>query len=138
MSRITNAPNLAHEWEVVGDVIATRTAGPMPQDAWEGFIRDLIRHDVKRIFALVVGPATLSTHQSRHGADTFKARNIEAVVVTDQRLTRGIVTALSWLGVNIEGFAWVELDRALAHVSRSTEQQLALEQIAHRCRRELG
>lgn len=138
MSRITNDPAFTHEWEVIGDVIATRTSGAMPQDAWSGFIRDLIRHDVKRIFSLVVGPATLSANQRTHGAETFMARNIEAVVVTDHRLTRGIITALAWLGTDIRGYSWVELDDALAYVSRSAEQRLELERIAVRCRQELG
>ena len=137
MSRITNDRALTHEWEVIGDVIATRTSGAMPQDAWAGFIRDLIRHDVKRIFSLVVGPATLSANQRKHGAETFKARNIEAVVVTDHRLTRGIITALSWLGTNIRGYSWADLDDALVYVSQSAEQRLALERIAARCREEL-
>lgn len=137
MSRITNDPSLAHEWEVVGDVIATRTSGAMPQDPWEGFMQDLVNHDVRRIFSLVVGPATITAGQRKHGAETFKARNIEAVVVTDHRLTRGIITALSWLGVNIKGYSWADLDSALAYVSRSAEQRLTLERIAVRCRQEL-
>jgi hypothetical protein len=137
MSRITNDPNLAHEWEVVGDVIATRTSGEMPVDAWDGFIHDLVSQDVKRIFSLVVGPATMSANQRKHGADTFRARNIEAVVVTDHRMTRGILTALSWLGANIKGYSWADLGKALEYVSRSPEQRLQLEQIAERCRQEL-
>lgn len=127
-----------HEWEVVGDVIATRTAGAMPRDAWAGFMHDLIGFEVRRIFSLVVGPATLGASQRVHGVEIFKARNIEAVVVTDHPLTRGIITALAWSGVRIKGFAWSELQPALSYVSRSPEQRAALEQIARRCQRELG
>lgn len=137
MSRITNDPKFAHEWEIVGDIIVTRTAGQIPSDQWNGFVNALVNKDIRKIFSLVVGPATINAAQRKGAADTFTSRGVKAIVVVDNRMTRGIITALSWLGASVEGFSWAHLDSAIAEITDSSEQHIQLKKIAERCKAEL-
>jgi hypothetical protein len=137
MSRITNDPKILHEWEAVGNVMVTRTGGEIPDALWQPFIADLISKKSLKIFSLVVGPANINAAQRKSGAETFRSRGIQATVVVDHAATRGVLTALSWLGVSIKGFAWADLDKAVLHVGATKEEEIVLRNIAARCRKEV-
>lgn len=137
MSRITNDPKLHHEWEIVGNVMVTRTSGEIPNALWQPFIAELVSAEAAKIFSLVVGPANINAAQRRNGAETFKSRGIQATVIVDNTMTRGVLTALSWLGVGIKGFAWSELDNAFRHLAPAKHDEDVLRAIAARCRKEI-
>ncbi len=137
MSRITHDPDIAHEWQVVGDIIVTRTADEIPDAQWDPFIERISVGDIARIFSLVVGPATITATQRKGAAETFKTRGIEATVITDNRMTRGILTALSWLGAHVKGFRWTDLEPALANLGATGDERDQLAAIAERCRQEV-
>jgi hypothetical protein len=41
---------------------------------------------------------------------------VQVVIITDDVLVRGVVTAVSWLGANVKSFAWKDIDRAFARL----------------------
>jgi hypothetical protein len=138
MPGITNDPRVSHEWEIIGDVMITRTTGgAIPMKLWEPFIRDLKAAGVTRLLALVVGPASINTSQRQGAADTFRTMAVEVVVISDDRMVRGIITALSWLGANVKGFAWNEFEKALGRLSLEGTDGQGIMQIALRCRDEM-
>jgi hypothetical protein len=49
-------------------------------------------------------------------AEVLRSRNIPTAAVTDERLVRGLITAVSWLGVDIKPFAWSEVHNAVTYL----------------------
>lgn len=102
-----------HEWHLCGDVMVTFTvAGEITDALWARFLSDLKANPVRVIFSCAEG-GNISSTQRKLTSDTLQERNIYAVVVTNSRLTRGMLTALAWLGANMNGFAWEQLEGAI-------------------------
>jgi hypothetical protein len=49
-----------------------------------------------------------------------KKRNIPVIVVTDDRMVRGLVTAVSWMGAQVDAYSWKEIEKAVQRLSVST------------------
>ncbi|MEM7155228.1 MAG: hypothetical protein AAF799_20435 [Myxococcota bacterium] len=133
MSRITYSSSEPHQWEIVDNVMVTvtRTQGDkIPLESWDPFIEALQSQKIKRLFALVIGAATIDATQRKTAADTFRGHGITTAVVSDHRMTRGVLTALSWLGADVKPFPWSELEAAVTHISDSQTTSEALTKIA--------
>lgn len=103
-----------HSWVIIDDLVISFTdLGPSQDAVWCAFAQDLTTKGVTRYLALSVGAVSVTSVQRKIVADALKRRNIPTAAVTDDRLVRGLVTAVAWLGVNIKPFAWSELTSAV-------------------------
>jgi hypothetical protein len=113
-------------WVTVGNlVVSLATPGSVPQDAVDRFLRDLNEKQVKKYLATVIGAAQLNGVQRKQVSEVYRRLGLQVAVLADEVLTRGIVTALGWLGVNIKAFSWKDIRTALQYleVSKSFEDQ---------------
>lgn len=113
-------------WVTVGNLmVSLATPGTVPQDSVDRFIRDLKDKQIKKYLATVIGAAQLTGLQRKQFSDASQSEGLQVAVVADEMLTRGIVTALSWLGVNIKAFSWKDIRVALQFLgaSKSVEDQ---------------
>lgn len=101
--------------EVVDDLlISFGTAGPISDRDWTAYIVHLKMPTIKRYIGASLGATEANSVQRKEVAATIKARGIPVVVVTDANFVRGLVTAISWLGVaKIKAFDWPELGKGL-------------------------
>lgn len=107
----------AHKWKIVGDtIVSVTTQGPIPQDIWEEFIKDLKRKEVTRWLSAAIGYVEANSVQRKMSIDVTGPRGMVVAVVTDERLVRGMVTAASWLGVKISAFSWDEMSAAVRYL----------------------
>lgn len=115
----------AFAWDIVDDVIVTRQFPnkEVPDPLWDAFIKDLKESNARHIFSLTIGSATLKATQRKSAADVLRDNGIPATVITDNRLTRGILTAVSWLGAKVKAFSWDEIDAALAAAEIAPREQ---------------
>lgn len=121
------------EWELVGDVMVVMTRpGPIPQPRWDNYISDIVENDVRLVFALVAGSITVNATQRKSAADVLKQKNSSAVVLTDSRVARGILTAISWLGANVKAIPWSDIDRAVEETSSPAPVSKRLKQLAEK------
>jgi hypothetical protein len=105
------------EWVVVSDVmVSVATAGIMPQDAWDRMIIELKTRPIKKILATSLGTTDVDSLKRKVGTEVVKSKGIQVVIVTDDRLVRGLVTAASWLGANITSFSWSEMKQAVQYL----------------------
>lgn len=74
---------------------------------------------VAKVLGLDAGPTELTSTQRKTIAEVASRRKLLVVAVTDERMTRGIVTAVSWLGANIKAYAWDELRVAVKQLAVS-------------------
>lgn len=102
-----------HEWHLVGDVMVTFTvAGDISDRLWDRFLADLNNNEVRVIFSCAEN-GNISSMQRKLTSEALQAKNIYAVVVTNSRITRGMLTAISWLGANMNGYSWENLEGAI-------------------------
>ena len=105
------------EWYVVGNVVVT--AAPLPsasidEEVYRGLCNAIDQDGMKLVFSLTVpDAASPSATQRKAAADAMKKRQVKAVVITESRLIRGVLTAVGWLGASVGGFSWSELEKAL-------------------------
>lgn len=119
------------EYELVDDVMVTRNRpGPVDDRLWNKYIEELLKADVKATFSLVEGSITVTATQRRSAAEALKTKSLPAVVIIDDRISRGILTAISWLGGNVKGFSWSEVDKAVNAVDTSPATRAKLATLA--------
>ena len=107
-----------HKWTEIDDLmIGYSTEGRIVDDVWQKFIHDLKTKPIKKYLGVSIGYLEITSLQRKQAADALKGRGVSLAVVTEEKLVRGIVTAASWLGVNVKSFAWSELRAALHHLA---------------------
>lgn len=112
------------DWVILDDLIISRGfPGSIPDSVWNAFLSDMEKGAVKYIIALTFGTASLTATQRRAAADTMRKLDIAAVVVADSALTRGIVTAVSWLGAKTKSFSWNDVEGSVKHFELPTPIQ---------------
>lgn len=105
----------AHKWVFVDNLlISVSTSGLIPSDVWSAFIDSIKRSKATtRYLATTIGSIDTTSLQRKEVFDLVKSKGIRVAVVTDEKVTRGIVTAASWVGVDAKAFAWSNLREAL-------------------------
>jgi hypothetical protein len=102
-------------WEIVARVfVGHATDGKIEEAVYDKFVEDLRTKDYGVYLATTSGSAELSSVQRKAASDALAERKIPTFVVSDSRMVRGIVTAASWLGVNVKSFSWANILEAFA------------------------
>lgn len=105
------------KWVKDGDVMVNvNTAGNIGDELWERFVTELGAFDYKHYIGASLGILELSATQRKHAAAALRANGVQVVIITDDVLVRGVVTAVSWLGANVKSFAWKDIDRAFSRL----------------------
>jgi hypothetical protein len=105
------------KWVRDGDVMVNvNTSGNMGDELWDRFVEQLSAFDYKCYIGASLGILELSAAQRKHAASALRTNGVQVVIITDDVLVRGVVTAVSWLGANVKSFAWKDIDRALARL----------------------
>lgn len=124
-------PNLPHDWEIIDDAIVAITApGQLETPTWSRFIDALKDPHTKKVFNFVRGEVTIDAIKRKQAADAVSAGKLEVTVVTDSRITRGVLTAVSWLGGNIKAYSWADVNKAIDRVGPSPVGRQRMQEIA--------
>ncbi len=114
--------NRSIQWQTYGRVMLLAHADVAPDEAeWMRYAEDLVARakqgtiDTLLVFTDGAGP---SPRQRKSVIDVPK--HFRTVVITRSAISRGIVTALAWVGVNIRAFAPSELDAGFARLEIPT------------------
>ena len=109
----------AYQWLQYGDVMVVLAVpgASIEDEVWDRFVSDLRESETGLIFAMTTrNCATANSTQRKIASDVMKEKSIMTIVVTDDRVTRGVLTALSWVGAMIKGYPWDQLSDALTHI----------------------
>ncbi|MCA9698781.1 MAG: hypothetical protein KC431_14750, partial [Myxococcales bacterium] len=96
------------------------------------YIEDVAQDSVRLVLALVWGSITITATQRRSAADVLKRKGSRAVVLTDSRISRGVLTAVSWLGGNIQGYPWSQLEQAVEDAGGESETKVKLRDVSRK------
>lgn len=125
------------KWVKDGDVMVNvNTAGNIGDDLWDRFTAELGAFDYKYYIGVSLGILELSAAQRKHAASALRANGVQVVIITDDVLVRGVVTAVSWLGANVKSFAVKDIDRAFARIGvldRKIELVPLIERLRDEC-----
>ncbi len=120
-SRWSTMPT-SFDWAVVEDILVIRALpGNISEEAWDAMLAVLSEPHIRIVYALSFGAQGVSAAQRKATAEVMAQRDTPAIVVVESRVTRGILTAISWLGANIQSFPWTRSEDALARVGASPE-----------------
>jgi hypothetical protein len=131
-------PTSTMKWVVVDDLLVVcASAGEAPKEVWDNYVEALKDKRVTCHIAASVGALEVSSLQRKAANEVLKVRGIPMTVLTDSGLVRGLVTAASWLGLNISAFEWGDMRSALRQlkVNKVTEDRavIALAQLRDAC-----
>jgi hypothetical protein len=116
-------------WAVYRHVllVAQNTGAPTSGD-WSEYMNDV----------LVVGEGNKLTSTQRSDVEQLlKRTHGRNAVVSNSPVTRGVMTALAWLGLPVKAFAPTDLDGALAFLDVSSEHRLEARATLERLQRTL-
>jgi hypothetical protein len=113
--------NAYHHTTVFGHILVTfTTAGLITDTDWNQFMHGLEKEPVTKYLGVSFGTVEVSSVKRKQGAEILKRRRISAAIVNDDRLVRGMVTAVSWLGVDMKPFASADLGPAIHYLGGAT------------------
>lgn len=114
----TRGERQTHTWVVVDDLVICLTqAGPIPDEQWARFARDVASPNVKAVLGLSFESVSVNSVQRKAVSAAIKGKTLAAVL--ESTVTRGVLTALGWLGLNIKVFPWRQLDAAIEQTAPS-------------------
>lgn len=93
-------------------LINFRIDGPISEEAFQEWLDELGVSGTRYFLSCAVGTVEMTSAQRKRAAEFANERGIRTIVITDDRIGRGIVTAVSWLGANIKAFSWNDLINA--------------------------
>ena len=113
-----STPYTVQKWSVVGDLlISVTSAGVVSDQDWQQFMKALRTEPVTKYLAGTLGKAEATSTQRKEGAEVMMRRGLRVAVITDDAITRGIITAVGWLGANVSSFNWSNIDAALSYLN---------------------
>jgi hypothetical protein len=104
-------------WAWQGQLLVTYAEpGVVPVARFDAWISCIETHDFEYVLGGAGGGASISSNQRRAVMEALGDKQHISVLV-DDRLTRGIFTALSWLGLRVRCFAWADMNRAIQYLA---------------------
>jgi hypothetical protein len=105
------------KWVVSNDILVSfATGGILETKVSDELVHVLATKPIRKYLVTTGGPGEMTSVQRKQVADVFSKKKIGVAVVTDERIVRHFVTAISWLGVDIKAFAWKDLRDAVRHL----------------------
>lgn len=95
----------------------------MSDESMNAMLNDMRTKPIKKFLGTDIGGVEVTSVQRAAGAELVREKGISVVVVTDERIMRGVVTALSWLGANIKSYSWTTLEDAVRHLGVNSSQE---------------
>jgi hypothetical protein len=124
--------NSHHVWRLVEDVLVTFTSdGIIDGTTWSQFVEILEVGEFRVQLSFSAG-GSISSTQRKGASDAINKHKHPVIVVTDSRVTRGVVTALTWLGANIKANSWSQLDAVLSSLSVSAASEQTIRTLAQK------
>lgn len=131
--------NEAHRWTLIEDVIVSFTVpGRIPDAVWDGFLHAITAQRPRYCLVLCLGRVEVDAAQRRRSTQAVMRTRTAVVVVTDNRMTRGLAMAVAWFGAKLDVHTWPELERAVERLEIAADTRQRLLQEARRFHADFG
>lgn len=112
-----------------GVMIVASTDGDIADSDWDRILADMEKYPINNYLGVTTGTTTATPLQRKRVSDILTRRGISTAIITDSRLTRGLVTAVSWFTKNIKAYSHADLSIALARLNLTPQEQGAIKDI---------
>ena len=93
-------------WALLGELlISFGMPGQISQERFKEFLDTISNRKPLYLLAVSTGASTINSVQRKTGAEVVKVSGIKIAVVLDNAITRGLITALGWLGLPMKSCA---------------------------------
>ncbi len=100
-----------NNWVFLGPlVISFNQVGRLNPARWTQFLDEVKAGNCTHCLGTGLGAIEVNSVQRREAASVLK--DMKVAVVSDHVVSRGIVTALGWLGLDIKSFSWEQVEAA--------------------------
>jgi hypothetical protein len=111
-----------HRWKTIDDVIVSFTIpGRIPDAAWDAFLDDIVRQRPRYCLVLCLGRVEVDAAQRRRSTQAVMRTRTQVLVITDNRMTRGLAMAVAWFGAKLDAHPWSHVDAAVRGLDLSAE-----------------
>jgi hypothetical protein len=110
-------------------VLVVHAPCPPTAEAWRQCIENLERSVPFDAILVISNGTTISATQRADVQRVVGAAKARVAVVADSRFTRGVVTALHWLGLQIRAFPTRDIDSALDYAGVRRTQRSNVEDV---------
>jgi hypothetical protein len=106
-------------------IVVAHGAGPMTGATWARFMGEMRKKPISLYLAGCVGIPEPTSVQRNEIFAVLEEWHVKSVVITDERIVRGIVTAARWAGVNVDALAWGDLPVAVKQLGVTDPAKVA-------------
>ncbi|MCA9707062.1 MAG: hypothetical protein KDK70_14505 [Myxococcales bacterium] len=120
-----------HRWTEIDDVMVSFTIpGPITDRRWDAFVDTIVARRPASCLLLCAGAANVDAAQRRRSTTAFMRTGSSVVVLTDNRVTRGLAMTMAWLGAKLDAHPWSDLSHALGRLRLADGTRRHLYEIA--------
>lgn len=113
-------------WGYLGPVMLTcGGGGEMPAARFDTWIADMKRHEFDYVLGSTVGRTSINSVQRRQVVEALGHKR-RVIVIVENRVMRGILTALDWLGLKVKSYDWPDIHRAATDLGAPGVEPAAL------------
>lgn len=106
-----------YKYAVIQNLLITvNTAGTPAEEDWNNYLTVLRTQPITKYLGASIGNVDVSSVRRKQSSELLKANGVRTAVVTDDTVVRGLVTAMSWLGTNMNAFSWGDMKSALKYL----------------------
>lgn len=114
-------------WERVDNMlVVVNGTGSVPDSLWEQLVRDMDELPIDTYLGISMGTIRVTSVQRQLAADVAKKRGLSTIILTNDRLVRGLVTAVSWLGADIKAYPSGEMEEVLSSLELGSATRAAI------------
>src|SRR5262249_3695649 len=95
-------------------MVACFSPGPISNDEWTRFMHEQRKKPITKFIGGVIGVVEVNSLQRKESTSYVATNHVKVIAITDDKVVRGLATAASWVGVNIDAFSWKDLREAVA------------------------
>jgi hypothetical protein len=107
-------------WDVFDHVLVSfATAGAFADEDWQELVKAVKEPRVSLFISATSGVTEANSVQRKALIEVFKQKRMPAIIITDEGMVRGMVTAASWLGADVKAFSWEALQDVGKHIGAS-------------------
>lgn len=110
-------------------VIVHRAEHVVDED-WKPFVADVSAAEAMPRMLVIAGPGKLDPDQRHFVREIYDRFSMRIGVLADSRLARGVLTALSWFGVEAKAFPAHDLAGVLSYLERDQLRAKAVAELS--------
>ncbi len=106
-------------------LIVCHAAGTIPPAVWSRFMTEVRKKPITKYIGVTMGFPDATSIQRKDLFSYLTEKHVTVVVITDERIVQGVVTAARWVGVNAYAFSSRDTQAALEQAGFRGQEKLA-------------